>query len=136
MINLKAVAIETREVEVEYKAIPGFFVKVRHVSRQMAQKLTDECTIPIMENGFIIDKRTDEDRFIAELAKQSIAGWRGLTVSGVEQLMLTDFGDTDPTTTVEYSQDNAESLLANSKEFMAFINATVFRIDSFRTKRP
>ena len=136
MIDLKKVALETKEAEVEYLGISGFFIKVKHVSRMKSQEILEKCQVPIMENGMIVRYEQDDSKFVKELAKAAIEGWKGLTVAGVEKLMLVDLRDQDPDTIVEYSADNAEQLLQSSRSFLNFINDTVFRIDSFRTKRP
>lgn len=136
MIDLKKVALETKEAEVEYLGISGFMIRVRHVSRVRSQEILEKCQVPQMENGMIVGYEQDDAKFVKELAAAAIVGWKGLTVEGVEKLMLVDLGDQDPDTVVEYSADNAEQLLKSSRSFLTFINETVFRIDSFRTKRP
>lgn len=134
-IDLKKVALETKEAEVEYLGIPGFFVRVKHVSRSRSQEILEKCQVPVMENGMIVGNEQDDAKFVKELAKAAIVSWKGLTVEGVEKLMLVDLTDQAPDTIVEYSSDNAEQLLQSSRSFLTFINETVFRIDSFRTKR-
>ncbi|AQT25283.1 hypothetical protein PR1_141 [Providencia phage vB_PreS_PR1] len=135
MIDLKKVALETKEAEVEYLGIPGFIIRVRHVSRTRSQEILEKCQVPQMENGMIVGYEQDDAKFVKELASAAVVGWKGLTVEGVEKLMLVDLVDQDPDTIVEYSPDNAEQLLKSSRSFLTFINETVFRIDSFRTKR-
>lgn len=135
MIDLKKVALETKEADVEYLGIKGFVVRVQHVSRVRSQEILDQSQVPVMENGHVLRYEQDDKKFITALAKAAIVGWKGLTVAGVEELMLVDLGDVDGDTLVEYTPENAEQLMTSSRAFLNFINDTVFRIDSFRTKR-
>lgn len=135
MIDLSKVALDTREAKVEFTGIPGFVVHVKHISRAAATKLMDKCKVPVMENGIVSHFENNDDLYMSELAQSGIVGWTGLTVAGVEQLMLADLSSEDPSTEVEYTNENAIQLIKSSRSFLNFVNDIVYKIDSFRTKR-
>ena len=78
----------------------------------------------------------NEDKFVVEFSKASIKNWKGLTLDHLETLILIESQD-DPEKEVEYSEENAEVLVANSTEFDTWLNEVVFDLDNFRsgTKR-
>lgn len=135
MIDLSKVALDTREAKVEFTGIPGFVVHVKHIGRAAAAALMDKTRVPKMENGMISHYENDDNKYMKELAKAGIVGWTGLTVAGVEQLMLADLSSEDPSTEVQYTPENAEQLIKSSRSFLNFINDIVYKIDSFRTER-
>lgn len=136
MIDLSKVALDTREAKVEFPGIPGFVVHVKHISRAAAQKLMDKTRVPVLDNGVVSHYENDDNKYMVELAKAGISGWTGLTVAGVEQLMLADLGSESPDTEVGYTEENATQLVKSSRSFLNFINDIVYKIDSFRTERP
>ena len=56
----------------------------------------------------------------------------------METLLLVDISNQDPKKELEYSEENAETLVSSSTEFDTWLNEVVFDLDNFRTgsKRP
>ena len=52
----------------------------------------------------------------------------------LQDLLLIDIGDQDPKSELEYSPENAETLVNNSSEFDTWLNEVVFDLDNFRTQ--
>lgn len=132
MISLKDIALDTKTVEVAYPGMPHFKVRVNYVSRKTSRKLVEDSMVDKWENGMLI-KRQDEDKFLESFVSTVFAGWSGLTVADVEQLMLIDTNSA-PETEIPYSADNAAMLMKNSQAFDTWINDTVFKLDTFRSK--
>lgn len=134
MLNLKDIAIDTKEVEVSFPGFDTFKVRIKYVSRAASKKLLEDSEVKEFKNGALINIRRDEDKFSNLFSQHCITGWSGLTLDIVSHLILIDIGDRDPSTEVPYSSDNAAMLLKNSVAFNRFIDETVFDLETFRTK--
>ncbi len=134
MLNLKDIAIDTKEVEVSFPGFDTFKVRIKYVSRAASKKLLEDSEVKEFKNGTLINIRRDEDKFSNLFSQHCITGWSGLTLDIVSHLILIDIGDRDPSTEVPYSSDNAAMLLKNSVAFNRFIDDTVFDLETFRTK--
>lgn len=137
MINLNDYALDTKEAEIAYPGIESFRVRVNYVGKAVAAKIMEESNIPVIVNGTIANYKTDDTKFIQQLAKNCINGWTGLTVGVVDTLMLTTLVDkgVDSDELVEFNEENAIALLTHSKAFLDFITANIYNLDSFRTKK-
>lgn len=80
------------------------------------------------------EENLDEDKFVTEFSNASIKNWKGLTLEKLQDLLLIDIGDQDPKAELEYSPENAETLVTNSSEFDTWLNEVVFDLDNFRNK--
>ena len=79
-----------------------------------------------------VNEDVDEDKFVSLFAKATVKGWKGLTLSVLQELILIDMKENDPTTELEYSQENAQLLMQNSTEFDQWLNEVVFDLANFR----
>ena len=52
----------------------------------------------------------------------------------LETLLLIDTAEEDPKKELPFTQDNAETLVANSNEFDTWLNEVVFDLDNFRSE--
>ena len=75
----------------------------------------------------------DEEKFITEFSRSVIKNWKGLTLEHLETLILVDIDEQDPKSELEFSIDNAETLVSSSTEFDTWLNEVVFDLDNFRT---
>lgn len=132
MLNLKDIALESKESLVEFPGFDGFKVKLAYVSRQQSRNILEASESKVFKNGMHVDNKRDEAKFAQLYTRASIKGWEGLTLDHVSRLMLIDIEGKDLSTPVDYSEDNAEMLFANSSVFSSFIDRSVFEIDTFR----
>lgn len=132
MINLKSIAVNTKEVDVEYPGIPGFVLTVRHISRPKSKEILTGAQKSVLVNGRAIQE-LDQDKFNHDFINAALVKWKGLTIGALDQLMLINTEGLDPADPVEYNIDNAMTLMSNSQAFEDFINTTVFSLDQFRT---
>jgi hypothetical protein len=77
----------------------------------------------------------DEDKFVEEFTGAVVKNWSGLKLSYLESLLLVDIDGKNPDEELEYSKDNAETLVSSSTEFDTWLNEVVFDLDNFRTAR-
>lgn len=131
--------VDTKAVWVDFPGLEGFKVEVANLSRKELTSLRKKCTTTKF------DRKTrqaveelDEEKFIVEFTNSVIKNWKGLTLEHLETLLLVDISNQDPKKELEYSEENAETLVSSSTEFDTWLNEVVFDLDNFRTgsKRP
>jgi len=133
-MELKKLMIDTKSVWIDFPGLPGFEIQVANLSRKELTSLRKKCT------GQKFDRKTrqvmeslDEEKFITEFTKAVVKGWKGLSLEHLETLLLIDMGEKDPKEELEYSVENAETLVSSSTEFDTWLNEVVFDLDNFRT---
>ena len=133
-LNLKDIVLATKTADVEFEGLPGFVVTIAAISRQVSQKLRTESEITKINTTLRVpEKELDENKFIEKFAAAAIKGWKGLTYEHLAQLMLVDLsGVEDTSEEVDFSQENAVTLLTNSPTFDQWVNKHVFSLESFR----
>lgn len=131
--------VDTKAVWVDFPGLEGFKVEVANLSRKELTSLRKKCTTTKF------DRKTrqaveelDEEKFIVEFTNSVIKNWKGLTLEHLETLLLVDISNQDPKKELDYSEENAETLVSSSTEFDTWLNEVVFDLDNFRTgsKRP
>mgnify|MGYP003318719436 CR=1 FL=1 len=134
-MELKKLMVDSKSAWIDFPGLEGFEVEVVNLSRKELTGIRKRCTT----NKF--DRKTrqlteslDEEKFVEEFADKSIKNWRGLKLEFLETLLLVDTGDEDLSKELEYSKDNAETLVTNSNEFDTWLNEVVFDLDNFRRK--
>ena len=138
-MDLKQLMVDTKAVWVDFPGLEGFKVEVANLSRKELTSLRKKCTTTKF------DRKTrqaveelDEEKFIVEFTNSVIKNWKGLTLEHLETLLLVDISNQDPKKELDYSEENAETLVSSSTEFDTWLNEVVFDLDNFRTgsKRP
>ena len=127
--------VDTKSVWVDFTGIDGFSVEVVNLSRKELTALRKKCTTTKFNRRTRQpEENLDEDKFVTEFSNASIKNWKGLTLEKLQDLLLIDIGDQDPKAELEYSPENAETLVTNSSEFDTWLNEVVFDLDNFRNK--
>jgi len=133
-MDLKKLMVDTKAVWIDFPGLKGFEVEVANLSRKELTGLRKKCTTTKF------DRKTrqavedlDEEKFITEFSRAVIKNWKGLTLEHLETLILVDIDDQDPKSELEFTSDNAETLVSSSTEFDTWLNEVVFDLDNFRT---
>jgi len=113
----------------------GFEVELANLSRKELVNLRKKCTT----NKF--DRKTravveslDEDKFVTEFAKSTIKNWKGLSLEHLQTLLLIETDGQDMSKELEYTEENAETLVSSSSEFDTWLNEVVFDLENFRVE--
>ena len=134
-MELKKLMVDTKSVWVDFTGIDGFSVEVVNLSRKELTAIRKKCTTTKFNRRTRQpEENLDEEKFVTEFSNASIKNWKGLTLERLQDLLLIDIGDQDPKSELEYSQENAETLVTNSSEFDTWLNEVVFDLDNFRSK--
>tara|TARA_R110002167_G_scaffold82129_1_gene224296 strand:+ start:638 stop:1090 length:453 start_codon:yes stop_codon:yes gene_type:complete len=134
-MDLKKLMVDTKAVWVDFPGLSGFSVEVANLSRKELNGLRKRCT------GQKFDRKTravsetlDEDKFVIEFTLATIKNWKGLTLDHLSSLLLIDTSNQDLNKELEYSIENAETLVSSSTEFDTWLNEVVFDLDNFRPR--
>ena len=135
MMDLKTLMVDTKAVWVDFPGLPGFEVEVANLSRKELTGLRKKCTTTKFDRKTRQAVETlEEEKFITEFSKAVIKNWKGLTLEHLETLLLVDIDGQDPKKELEFSEENAETLVSSSTEFDTWLNEVVFDLDNFRSK--
>lgn len=138
-MDLKKLMVDTKAVWVDFPGLSGFSVEVANLSRKELNGLRKRCT------SQKFDRKTrqavehlDEEKFVREFSVATVKNWKGLTIAHLETLLLIDTQGQDMSKELEYSEENAETLVSSSTEFDTWLNEVVFDLDNFRsgTEKP
>ena len=133
-MELKKLMVDTKAVWIDFPGLSGFSVEVANLSRKELTSLRKKCTTSKFDRKTRqLVENLDEDKFVTEFSKAVIKNWKGLTLESLETLLLIDIGDQDPKKELNYSVDNAETLVSSSTEFDTWLNEVVFDLENFRT---
>ena len=128
--------VDTKSVWIDFPGLKGFEVEVANLSRKELTGLRKKCTSTKFDRkSRQAVEDLDEEKFIVEFTKSVVKNWKGLTLGHLETLILVDIDGQDPDQELEYSKDNAETLVSSSTEFDTWLNEVVFDLDNFRTER-
>jgi hypothetical protein len=135
-MDLKKLMVDTKNVWVDFPGLPGFEVEVANLSRKELTGLRKKCTTTKFDRKTrqAVEK-LDEEKFVVEFTHGVVKNWKGLTLAHLETLLLVDIEDKDPKQELEYTDENAETLVSSSTEFDTWLNEVVFDLDNFRSKR-
>ena len=127
--------VDSKSVWIDFAGLEGFSVEVANLSRKELTSLRKRCTEQKFDRKTrqLIEELNDE-KFISEFSRSVVKGWKGLSLKHLETLLLIDMGSEDPNSELEYTEDNAETLVSSSTEFDTWLNEVVFDLDNFRTK--
>ena len=133
-MELKKLMVDTKSVWMDFPGLEGFSVEVANLSRKELMALRKKCTSQKFDRrSRQLEEILDEDKFVKFFTKASVKNWKGLTVEYTSSLMLICADDTNKDDEVPFSEENAETLVANSTEFDTWLNEVVFDLDNFRT---
>ena len=126
--------VDTKAVWIDFPGLEGFSVEIANLSRKELTGLRKKCT------STKFDRKTrqaveelDEEKFITEFSRSVIKNWKGLTLEHLETLILVDISKQNPKQELEFTEENAETLVSSSTEFDTWLNEVVFDLDNFRT---
>ena len=134
-MELKKLVVDSKAMWIDFAGLEGFSVEVANLSRKELTGMRKKCTTTkFNRKSRAAEEVLDEDKFVVEFARSSIKDWKGLTLAHLETLILIDTDGADMEAEVEYTEENAEVLVAQSTEFDTWLNEVVFDLENFRSK--
>ena len=134
-MELKSLLVDSKTTWVEFPGLEGFEVELANLSRKELTNLRKKCTINKFNRKIRqFEDELDDEKFVKEFAKATVKNWKGLKLEYLEDLLLVDLKDQDPSTEMEFSVENALVLVENSTEFDNWLNEVVFDLENFRSQ--
>ena len=134
-MDLKKLMVNTKAVWVDFPGLSGFKVEVANLSRKELTGLRKKCTGQKFDRkSRAVVETLDEEKFVSEFTRSVVKNWEGLKLAHLETLLLIDMDGQDPEKELEFSEDNAETLVSSSTEFDTWLNEVVFDLDNFRSQ--
>lgn len=128
--NIKTLLVPNKTVETEFPGLPGFKIKLCFLSRETLTTIRKKSTKTVFKNRQMTED-FDEDLFLQLYVQNTIKGWSGLTLEHLSKLVPIELADQDPKTLVDFSDENALSLMKNSTNFDSFITEQVTDLGNF-----
>ena len=134
-MDLKSLLVDSKTTWVEFPGLNGFEVELANLSRKELVNLRKKCTI----NKFNRKTRQFEDelndeKFVIEFTRATVKGWKGMKLAYLEDLLLVDLKGQDAQAEMDFTEENAQSLVENSSEFDNWLNEVVFDLENFRSR--
>ncbi len=136
-LNIAQLAVDTKKMTFDYPGQDGFSVTLTHLSKPEQVRIREDSMISKVdqESGFPYTE-LDQDLYLRNFASKAINGWKGLTGEILSQIMLIDESMLDdPKEEIDFSIDNAISMLRYSKAFDNWVTSQLGKIDNFRDKK-
>jgi len=134
-MELKSLLLDSKTTWVEFPGLIGFEVELANLSRKELVNLRKKCTInKFNRKTRQFEDELNDDKFVIEFTKATVKNWRGLKLDYLEDLLLVDLKGQDPERQMDYSEENAQTLVENSSEFDNWLNEVVFDLENFRSK--
>ena len=135
-MELKSLLVDSKTTWVEFPGLDGFEVELANLSRKELVNLRKNCT----NNKFnrktrMFEESLDDEKFVKDFTHATVKGWKGLKLKYLEDLILVDISEQDPDLTLDYSEENAYTLVENSSEFDNWLNEVVFDLENFRSPK-
>jgi hypothetical protein len=132
-LQLKNLLTPSKTVETEFPGYDGFNLQLSFLSRETLVNIRKKATKTTFKNGKV-HEATDENLFLKLYTDAAIKGWSGLKISYLQELVPIEY-DGDLDLELEYSPEDALSLMQNSSTFDAFVSDTVTTLANFTKSR-
>lgn len=131
-VSLRSLLTPSKTVEIDYPGIDGFKVELTYLAREELLKLRNKSVRQTFNKKTRQYEETlDNDKFLTEYCKAIIKGWKGLTYTHLEELLLVDVSSVKPEDELPWTQENAELLMKNSSDFDNWVSETVGDLENF-----
>ena len=131
-VSLRSLLTPSKTVDIEYPGIDSFSVELTYLAREELLKLRNRSVRQTFNKKTRQYEETlDNDKFLTEYCKAIIKGWKGLTYTHLEELLLVDVSSVDPKDELPWTQENAELLMKNSSDFDNWVSETVGDLENF-----
>ena len=134
-MDLKSLLVDSKTTWVEFPGLEGFEVELANLSRKELVNLRKRCTTnKFNRKTRQFEDELNDDKFVIEFTKATVKNWKGLKLEFLQDLLLVDLAGQDPQTEMEFSEENARTLVENSTEFDNWLNEVVFDLENFRNE--
>lgn len=131
-VSLASLLTPSKTVTVDYPTLKGFSVDLCYLAREELIKLRSKCVSQKLNRKTrAFEETLDEDKFLTEYCKAVIKGWKGLKYKYLEELLLVDISGLKPEDELEFSVENAETLMKNGADFDTWVTEITGDLENF-----
>ena len=131
-VSLASLLTPSKTVTVDYPTLKGFSVDLCYLAREELIKLRSKCVSQKLNRKTrAFEETLDEDKFLTEYCKAVIKGWKGLKYKYLEELLLVDISGLEPEDELEFSVENAETLMKNGADFDTWVTDITGDLENF-----
>jgi len=131
-ISLASLLTPSKTVTVDYPTLNGFSVDLCYLAREELIKLRSRCVSQKLNRKTrAFEETLDEDKFLTEYCKAVIKGWKGLKYKYLEELLLVDISGLKPEDELDFSVENAETLMKNGADFDTWVTEVTGDLENF-----
>lgn len=131
-VSLASLLTPSKTVTVDYPTLKGFSVDLCYLAREELIKLRSKCVSQKLNRKTrAFEETLDETKFLTEYCKAVIKGWKGLKYKYLEELLLVDISGLDPEDELDFSVENAETLMKNGADFDTWVTEITGELENF-----
>ena len=131
-VSLASLLTPSKTVTVDYPTLKGFSVDLCYLAREELIKLRSKCVSQKLNRKTrAFEETLDENKFLTEYCKAVIKGWKGLKYKYLEELLLVDISGLDPEDELDFSVENAETLMKNGADFDTWVTEITGELENF-----
>ena len=132
MSKLQSMLKDTIEAWMPFDGLPDFEIKLAYLARPELEKIRKAATRPVFKKHQKEDE-LDSDLFMKTYVKACVLDWKGFTLEYSTKLLPIEVPEgISLDELVDFSPEEALSLVKNSPEFDKWLNEVIFDLDSFR----
>ncbi len=130
--SLQSLLTPSKEVEVDFPGYDGFKVKIAFLSREELLKLRKGCiTTKFDRKSRQPVEEMNDELFLKTYVSNVVKGWSGLKFEYLQELMLINTDGLDLSEELEFSEENALTLMKNAAEFDALVTDVTSDLSNF-----
>lgn len=129
-ISLTSLLVPSKDIEVEYPGLPGLKVNLTFLSRETLVAIRKKSTKHGFKNRQAVEE-LDDEMFLKLYVAATVKGWSGFTYEYLDKLAPVDLTGKDPSTLLEYSEENALAIMKASTDFDSFVSEVVSDLGNF-----
>ena len=131
-VSLASLLTPSKTVAVDFPTLEGFSVQLCYLAREELIKLRSRCVSQkLNKRTRAFEETLDENKFLTEYCKGVIKGWKGLKYKYLEELLLVDISGLNPEDELEFSIENAETLMKNGSDFDTWVTEVTGDLENF-----
>lgn len=134
-MDLKSMLLPEKVVTFEFPGCDGFEVDLAFLSKESNQQLWKKCQRKVIDSKTRQSREEFDDELFLELYTRAVVkGWKGLKYKYLSEIVLADIPDGTEEKELEYSQENALTLIQSSNIFDNWVGEVISDIANFTTK--
>lgn len=132
MPSLSKMIVPSATAWVEYPGCPGFEVQLAHLTRDELMKIRENATsLKRNRKTRQMEEEVDSDLFQSMYIQAVLKNWRGFKLKYLNKFVVTNLGDEDPESELEFTPEDAEVFMKNASDFDAWVGETLEDLDLF-----